>query len=128
MGPREIKLFERRQTMKILVIDDSRLHQQAARQTLEGHEFTIATTYDEAHKLLQEPCASWDAVEEELKRHGFKESYDRNASAEESAATWAERQRLEVELCPAPSFDIVLSDLLMPASKMTMGDKGMEYV
>lgn len=115
--------------MKILVIDDSQLHQQSARQTLEGHEFTIVGTYDEAHKLLQEPHANYEAVKAELERRGFtKNPYDKSTTDEEQKARWEEQKRVEVELCPPPSFDVVLSDLLMPASRMTMGDKGMEYV
>jgi CheY-like chemotaxis protein len=38
--------------MKILVIEDSAINQEAARQTLSGHELTIAESYDEAMKLL----------------------------------------------------------------------------
>ena len=114
--------------MRILVIDDNQLHQTSARQTLGGHDVTIVGTYDEAHKLLQEPSASREAVNAELKRLGFKEPYDRNATKEEREATWKEKARLEKELCPPPSFDVVLSDLLMPASKMSMGDKGFKYV
>ena len=115
--------------MRILVIDDNPIHQASARQTLGGPELTLATTYDEAHKLLQKPCASYEAVEAELKRRGFtKNPYADGTTDEERKAYWEECERVEVELCPRPSFDIVLSDLLMPASGMTMGDKGMKYV
>lgn len=38
--------------MKILVIDDSPIHQQAARQTLMGHALTIAKSYEEGFMLL----------------------------------------------------------------------------
>lgn len=114
--------------MRILVIDDNQLHQASARQTLVGHDVTIIGTYDEAHKLLQEPRASYEAVTAGLERRGFKKPYAQDATEEEREATWKERERLEQELCPPPSFDAVLSDLLMPASKMTMGNKGMKYV
>ncbi len=114
--------------MKILVIDDTQLHLDAARQTLAGHALTLVKTYDEAHKVLEVPHANWDAVEGAIKRRGFKGTHEQGASEEERAATWAERRRLEVELCPPPRFDAVLCDLLMPASRTTMGDKGMEFV
>lgn len=38
--------------MKILVIDDSPLHQASAHRTLEGHDLTVVGTYDAAFKLL----------------------------------------------------------------------------
>lgn len=45
--------------MKILVIDDSPLHQQSARQTLEGHDVTIVATYDEAVALFGLHAMPW---------------------------------------------------------------------
>ena len=114
--------------MRILVIDDSQLHQTSARQTLGGHDVTIVGTYDEAHELLQEPRASYKAVDAELKRRGFKNPYDQDATKEEKIAARTEQKRLKQELCPPPSFDTVLSDLLMPASEMTMGPDGLKYV
>ncbi len=86
--------------MRILVIDDNSLHQESARQTLGGHEVTIVGTYDEAHKLLQEPRASWEAVDAELKRRGFKSPYAKDATEEERMAARAEQKSLEQELCP----------------------------
>lgn len=77
--------------MKILVIDDSPLHHASARQTLGGHEVTIASTYDEAHRLL----------------NGVTEGFTHESGQ---------------------SFEAVLSDLLMPASEMTMGPEGEKYV
>lgn len=41
--------------MRILVIDDTRMNLKAAEQTLEGHELTLAASYDEAYKLLEKP-------------------------------------------------------------------------
>lgn len=41
--------------MKILVIDDTHMNLKAAKQTLEGHELTLAASYDEAYKLLEKP-------------------------------------------------------------------------
>lgn len=114
--------------MRILVIDDNPLHHASARQTLGGHEVTIVGTYDEAHKLLEEPRAHWKAVNDELERRGFKNPYAPNMTAEERAAARAEEKRIEQELCPPPPFEAVLSDLLMPASRMTMGPEGEKYI
>ncbi len=38
--------------MKILVIDDSSVHQQSARQTLKDHDLTVVGSYDEAVRLM----------------------------------------------------------------------------
>ena len=46
--------------MKILVIDDSPVHQQSARQTLEGHELTVVSSYDEALKFMGQ--SQWENV------------------------------------------------------------------
>lgn len=114
--------------MKILVIDDSPLHQQSARQTLVGHDLKVVGTYDEAHELLQERRADYSLVMAKLELHGFKSPYDQGATEGERAAARAEQRRLKKELCPPQLFDVVLSDLLMPASKMTMAEKGLQYV
>lgn len=39
--------------MKILVIDDNPVHQQSARQTLEGHDLTVVDSYDLGQKLVK---------------------------------------------------------------------------
>ena len=48
--------------MKILVIDDTRTNLDAAKQTLAGHELTLAATYDEAYKLLAKSDDPFDVV------------------------------------------------------------------
>lgn len=80
--------------MRILVIDDNPLHQESARQTLGDHDLTVASTYDEAHRLIygETDCTG-------------------------------ERQKP-----PEQIFDVVLSDLLMPASGMAIGEEGKKYI
>lgn len=74
--------------MKILVIDDSPIHQDAARKQLaEEHDLTIVGSYDEGQTLL-----------------GYRSWQDRSDKHE---------------------FDVVLVDLLMPASRQ-MGAYSME--
>ncbi|TAK04229.1 hypothetical protein EPO34_03730 [Patescibacteria group bacterium] len=52
--------------MKILVIEDKEIHQNSARETLQGHDVTIVGSYDEAVKAIREPYPSkpleFDAV------------------------------------------------------------------
>lgn len=74
--------------MKILVIDDTRVNLEAAKQTISSqHELTLASSYDEAYKLLEKP-----------KDGG------------------------------PPPFDVVLTDLLMPAGSVQQGGEGAKYV
>jgi len=70
--------------MKILVIDDNRLHLDAAVAQLSGHEVTTVQTYDEAQRLLSGPMMLGRPTKN---RH---------------------------------NYDVVLVDLLMPASKQRM--------
>jgi CheY-like chemotaxis protein len=76
--------------MKILVIDDSFVHQESARQTLTGHELTVATSYEEGFRLL----APFDSQEHYIAK-GKKGGV----------------------------YDVVLSDLLMPAPGMMLSDE-----
>jgi CheY-like chemotaxis protein len=49
--------------MKIIVIEDSAVHQKSAQLTLTGHELTICKTHDEALKLLSSySWPNWDVV------------------------------------------------------------------
>jgi CheY-like chemotaxis protein len=67
--------------MKIIVIDDTLVHRMAAQQTLDGHDLTVASSYDEAVKLL-------------------------------------DRER----------YEVVLTDLLMPAGRDAQGPRGAPFV
>lgn len=115
--------------MKVLVIDDSPLHQASALQTLKDHDLTIVGSYDEAFKLLEEP---YETIEKEtfvaLERSGYKFPGE-NASEEECKDHLKElgRQKRTVRL-PSPRFEVVLTDLLMPASEREMGDNGFKFV
>jgi len=92
----ENKLIYKEIAMKILVIDDSRVHQQSARQTLQGHDLTVVDTYDEAYKLIQPRI--------ETNRKG------QVIPKKEEVAT---------------PFDVVLTDLLMPTgSRIQKSKKG----
>jgi CheY-like chemotaxis protein len=74
--------------MKILVIDDSPIHQASARQTLKGHDLTIAMSYEEGFNILTP-----------LSYMGYVKKGEKGAE-----------------------YDVVLSDLLMPASGTMMAN------
>ncbi|MBT7007781.1 hypothetical protein HN958_04760 [Candidatus Falkowbacteria bacterium] len=76
--------------MKVLVIDDSPLNQESARQTITDHDLTVVGTYDEAYDLLL------------VSFHGRPQ-------------------------CNEP-FEVVLTDLLMPAGSRNQCGPGKEFV
>jgi len=101
--------------MKILVIDDTQAHLDAAKQTLVGHDVTYCATHEGAVELLygQHDKKRRQELLQEHKAKGtpFNEYYDK-VLAETTLPYW----------------DVVLSDLLMPAGSMSQGGVGRQYV
>lgn len=114
------------QKLRILVIDDNPIHQESARQTLEGHDLTIVGTYDEACQKLQKPYPNYREVSAALDKLHPKKVADMNE--EERKMRDTDQERLMKEFTPPPPYDVVLSDLLMPASKEAMVDEGDKFV
>lgn len=87
--------------MKVLVIDDSQVHRASAEQTLTDHDLTVVGTYEEASRLLQQPCASQTDVDMALIRAGFRTP--RHNNPEDRHADFdREKKRFEDELRPEP--------------------------
>lgn len=102
--------------MRILVIDDSKMHLQAAVQTLgQDHELTTCLSYDEAVKLLD---PQWD----EEKRHQLRTEYEKQGLGFKTASEKASAESKK------PYWEVVLCDLLMPAGRTSQGDEGLKYV
>ncbi len=101
--------------MKILVIDDTRVHQESAKQALIGHDLTVCASHDEADKLLQR------RYDEKKKEELFDKYKAEGLKFEE----WYYRSLSETQL---PYWDVVLTDLLMPAGRMAQGGPGLQYV
>ena len=97
--------------MKILVIDDKKENRVAAREKFAEHEITTIGSYDKAIRLINREVDPYD-VYMALGRHwnGIGINCD-------SAFMFKEK-----ELKPKFDFDIVLVDLMMPASDYSMGD------
>ncbi len=101
--------------MKVLVIDDTKRHLDAALQTLVGHDVTVCSSHEEADRLLE---LQYDKKKESTLFDQYKaEGIDFYVSIA--------RAKLESRL---PYWDAVLCDLLMPAGKMSQNSKGMEFV
>jgi CheY-like chemotaxis protein len=101
--------------MKILVIDDAKVHLDAAIQVLEGHEVTICFDYDKALKLLKVQY-----IEDERKK--------RRKAYEEQGMNWKASYEKSNEETKLPYWDVVLCDLLMPAGADAQGTEGGRFV
>ena len=115
--------------MRILIVDDTEINQQSARKTLEGHDLTIVSTYDEAVEMLQLEAPS-KAVDAEMKRLGMKQPVNSGWSPD-SHEKWKpyldKAREVAKQLVPAP-FDAVLLDLFMPASGYAQTAEGQKLV
>lgn len=101
--------------MRILVFDDSVMNQEAARAQLKDHDLTVVGTYDEAQKLL-EPGVDYDLMDEIL-REQFGDFVPWNSNDEHKKAEYTKaKEEAEDEAFNRPNFDVVLTDLLVPAS------------
>jgi len=107
--------------MRVLVIDDNSAHLTAAKVLLKDHDLVLASTYDEAQKLLTRDI-DWKQVDVYLKEAGFTNESPRDAKWKQAYAQAKEKATYR------PNFDAVLSDLLLPASKYMLGDRGMQHV
>jgi CheY-like chemotaxis protein len=99
--------------MKVLVIDDSQVHLKAALQTLIGHDITVCSTHDKADELLRQ---QYDENKVEKLKAQYKVAGIENP--------WS-KARVESKL---PYWDVVLTDLLMPAGRMAQGGEGLQHV
>ncbi len=114
--------------MKILVIDDTRVHLTAALQTLSGHEVTTCDSHEEADELLR---VEYDENEtaRRLVAQGLPNTSNgvdsKNAEAWKSWWNAYEKARKESVI---PYWDVVFCDLLMPAGRMAQGGEGLRFV
>lgn len=102
--------------LKILVFDDNEIHRAAAKAQLKGHDLTVVDTYNEAEKLLT-PQLDDKKVSATLKRQfGDFSPYFSDDEVKKTEYFVAEKVAKD-QATTYPDFDVVLSDLLVPASK-----------
>lgn len=120
--------------LKILVFDDTELHRISAKLSLAGHDLTIVGTYDEAQKALVPKTdfeKSRGLLSGLLEKAGLKPDFNPHRETSKAADKWKyfalqkESYRLAT---PYPNFDVLLTDLFVPASQQAMGGKGMSLV
>lgn len=104
--------------MRILVFDDNEIHRAAAQAQLnKDHDLTVVGTYDEAQKLLTPKCDYKKASAILKSQFGDFDPYDEAKKAEYFAA----RGMANEQATTYPNFDVVLTDLLVPASWQAQG-------
>ncbi|MFA6446220.1 MAG: hypothetical protein WCW14_03155 [Candidatus Paceibacterota bacterium] len=115
--------------MKILVFDDSPIHRKAAELSLKGHDLTVVGTYDEAQEALL------PKVNEEQRKQIFSEKFgDRDPYKSEGLTKELRQERMDYywatqeQATVYPNFDVVLTDLLVPASRQAQGREGSQFV
>lgn len=113
--------------MKILVFDDNASHRAAAEAQLKDHDITVVGTYDEAQELLT-PQLDYEKARGTLeKQFGDFNPYRSDDEAKKTEYFAAEKAAKE-RATTYPDFDVVLSDLLVPASRQAQGPDGLALV
>ncbi len=120
--------------MKILVFDDTEANRTSATISLAGHELTIVGTYDDAQDALA-PTENCEAGKRTLRRllveAGFPGDFypGRGTSKEDSHRYYNLLYTvLPKELEKQANFDVVMTDLMVPASKRQQGPRGERFV
>lgn len=99
--------------LKILVFDDSEVHRKSAELCLgKDHDLTIVSTYNEAQEALKP-------------KTDYARSSEITRELEKSGMTWGDASREANERATTyPDFDVVLTDLMVPASRQALGEHG----
>lgn len=114
--------------LNVLVFDDSKIHRAAAQAQLKEHNLTVVGTYDETQELIT-PKLDYKRAEGIVRKEfpDFK-PYDNGVSKEQRDAYQAAWKRANQEATTYPTFDVVLTDLLVPASKQAQGPDGYQFI
>ncbi len=112
--------------LSILIVDDSKNHRDAAKALLKGHNLTIASSYDEGVKALSTNI-DYDRLRQLEVEAGLGQ-YPREGTDEDKASWRKKSNKLQEQARNKPDFDVVLLDLMMPASRNAQGGKGLDFV
>ena len=105
--------------MKILVFDDSQIHREAAKLSLMGHDLTVVGTYDEAQDALVPKCDHGHGVALFKAKYGNTDPYA--CPEPEKAIRMAYYHECMKRATTYSNFDVVMTDLLVPASRRSQG-------
>lgn len=112
--------------LKILVVDYSAQNLRGAAVLLKDHELTLAGSFDEAKTALS-TTIDHDKFERLKMEAGFTQ-YPEKGTADEKSAWRSQRDELAESACNRPDFDVVLTDLFLPASGEAQGQVGRSLV
>jgi CheY-like chemotaxis protein len=104
--------------MKILVVEDKQSHREAAEETLKGHELTIAKSFDEAINLMAERVDEKN-IQRILTECGFSDIPKPEDNARWKTY-WEIKEEAQKKSVIPFSFDVVLTDMMMPMSRRTI--------
>ena len=117
--------------MKILVFDDSQAHRMAAELSLKGHDLTVVGTYDEAQDALlprlDENKATNEILPGLLEKAGLVSDFNpcyqkgKETSEKDNEKYYAKYREAGEKAATYPDFDVVLTDLMVPASRQALG-------
>ena len=107
--------------MKILVFDDKQVNRDAAVAQLKDHDLTVVGTYDDAQRLLTVHQDSGKRFAILRNQFGDFDPY-RSDDEEKKAKYFAAEKVAKEQTTTYPDVDVVLADLLVPASDQAQGD------
>lgn len=116
--------------MKILVFDDSATNRSTARAQLKDHELTVVGTYDEAQRLLTptvDESKALDIFETKFGDRVWNKHQGLTSEAVSERFKFYEEQATK-QATAWPTYDVVLTDLLVPASDQKQGPDGQKFV
>ena len=119
--------------LKVLVFDDTEIHRKSALLLLSGdYDLTVVGTYDEAQKALV-PVTDYKKAKkllpDLLEIAGLKRDLDPLWASKDDQVKYKALQDKSYKFATTyPDFDIVLTDLLVPASQQAMGEDGLKFV
>ncbi len=121
--------------MKILVFDDAERHLKAAKLTLgTDHDLTVVRTYDEAQELLT-PKIDYEKAEKLFPQliieAGLGQDFDyhKEGTSDADKKKFRSANAKSYDLATTyPEYDVVLTDLLVPASRQAQGGEGLAFV
>lgn len=124
--------------LKILVFDDSEIHQRSAKLSLESHDVTVVGTYDQAQTALTPQLDRAKAerlLPDLLEKAGLPRNFKpwgekgkKEPSKEDQHKYHAAYDEGKEAATTYPDFDVVLTDLLVPASRQAQGGEGLDFV
>jgi len=113
--------------MRILVFDDNKINRAAAKAQLNNHDLTVVSTYDEAQELLT-PQFDYEKASAILDAQFGDFIPDLSDDEAKKAEYFAAEKVAREQATTYPNFDVVLTDLLVPASGQAQGSDGMAFV